>query len=116
MRSKADITYAKTFGYVRRAILNLLDLPEGARTALAETQPVFNDRLRAQVHGIIDSTAISEPQPAFRNVNFTVELVDAHMVNGDLKLQLKPEWSSEFADGSMLIEADCTIYRDRLED
>lgn len=115
VRSKVDPSYAKAFGYVRQAIIDLLDLPEPVRTHLAATQPVFNDRLRAQVRGLIDPATATGPEPPIRHVDFTVDLVSAAVVDGSLNLSLQPQVSGVFQDGATLAEPEILIYRDRLD-
>jgi hypothetical protein len=65
------------FDHVHTAILDLLDLPEDLRGYLAATRPTYNDRIHANIRGVVDgNTSAPELPTAFRELDFRVDLVD----------------------------------------
>lgn len=103
------------FDHVRNAILDLLDLPEDLRGYLAATKPTYNDRIHANIRGVIDGgTSHPEDPTSFRELDFTVSLADVVPADGGLRLRLEPHVDPTFADGASLKDYSFLFYRERL--
>ena len=100
---------------MRTAILDLLDLPEVLRGYLVAAKPTYNDRIHANIRGMIDGDTGHPADPtSFRELDFTVSLADLVPADGGLRLRLEPHVDPTFADRASLKDYCFLLYRERL--
>ncbi len=92
-------------------------LPQDIEETVRTVAPNYNDGVRATIFGTIDDDVHTPRDPTdFRELSFAPDLADLTCENGQLRLCLRPQITTDFRDGGSLSPTRLRLYRDLLAD